>query len=640
MKNWKLRLAALALSFSLAWSAAVPVMAAEISVDAGNGGKTGLVDNLLDVPVIGDLLRLFVGDESVQTAETATSETATGESATAETGQTPEPSATPAPTPEATPVPSATPAPTVTPSPENTVQPTATPVPGGEGQQTPVPTPEVTAAPSATPAPAQAVLTETQWGAVTLYSGTMLRASSREETNFGDLVTDAMVYAVRSSDRYRQDQTLAALPLVAAVNGGRFQGALEAGTTLSSESLQPVLHDGTLALVTVTPAKLQEILNAGLVGMLDSNSERFGNFLQVSGLRFVYQTSNNETTVKQAWLTDPDGGNARELNLNDTSSRIALVLPADLLEFYGLTAASGYSDVLSGAELSLYGAVTELPAHCDAATLAALMARGGSQGRILPVSASNYSAMLLSDLSNANRVANCLVDGKAVQGYTDANGSLILDNLSAGSHTVRMKAGEPAYYVSNITYVGTATGMVVMINIPADCLGAATVTATPAPASPAPASAAPTPSQEQGDTHPDIGPAIAAGTWGQDDNAVSTATPAPAAQAPAVTAAPAKGGSGTKATATPNPIQDPTAGTILGATPVPTLEPTPTPSPTPEPTPDPEEVAKQQQLEQSSSRIPLYVGCGLVVVFVIVVAVLFIRRRMEETKHETYRKRK
>lgn len=639
MKNWKLRLAALALSFSLAWSAAMPVMAAEISVDAGNGAKTGLVDNLLDVPVIGDLLRLFVGDGAVQTAETATSETATEETATAETGQTPEPSATPEPTSEPTPVPSTTPTATVTPPPESTAQPTATPVPGGEAQQTPNPTPETTATPAASPAP-EAVLTETQWGAVTLYSGTLLRASSREETNFGDLVTDAMVYAVRSSDQYRQDQTLAALPLVAVVNGKRFQGALEAGTTLNSENLQTVLNDGTLALVTVTPAKLQEILNAGLVGMLDSNSERFGNFLQVSGLRFVYQTSNNETTVKQAWLTDPDGGNARELNLNDTSSQIALVLPADLLEFYGLTTDSGYADALSGAGLSLYGAVTELPAHCDAATLAALMGRGGSQGRILPASAASYSAMLLSDLSNANRVASCLVDGKAVQGYTDANGSLILDNLSAGSHTVRMKAGEPAYYISNITYVGTATGMVVMITIPSDCLGTAIATATPAPTSPAPASPTPAPSGEQGDTHPDIGPAIAAGTWGQDDSAVSAATPTPATPAPAATAAPAKGSSGTKATATPNPIQDPTEGTILGATPVPTLEPTPTPSPTPEPTPDPEEVAKQQKLEQSSSRIPLYVGCGLVVVFVIVVAVLFIRRRMEETKHETYRKRK
>lgn len=634
MKNWKLRLAALALSVSMALSTGAPVMAAEISVDAGGNEKSGFVENLLEVPVIGEFLRLFVGDEPMQTGETATAETATGETATGETA-TPTPSPTPSPSPSAEPSPTPTAAPTETaaPSETQTPQPTAapseTPDPAGE------PTP--TAAPTATPAPAAAVLTETQWGAVTLYSGTLLRASSREETNFGDLVTDAMVYAVRKSDRYSQD--LASLPLVAVVNGGRFQGTLDVGTPLNRDSLQNVLTDGDLSLVTVTPAKLREILNAGLVGMLDSGSERFGNFLQVSGLRFVYQTSNNETTVKQAWLTDPDGGNARELNLSDTSSRIALVFPTDLLEFYGL--AAGYTDALSGAGLSLYGVLESLPANCDADVLAALLARGGCQGRILPVSAGNYSAMLLSDLANANRVVRCLVDGKEVQGYTDSNGSLILDNLSAGSHTIRLKAGEPAYYISNITYVGTATGMVVMLSIPQDCLGASTASATATPGKDAgnAASATATPSPEQGDTHPDIGPAIAAGTWGQDDSAAPSAAPESPAVTPAPTKAPAKG-SGTVSTATPNPIQDPTSGTILGATPVPTLEPTPSPSPTPEPTPDPEEVAKQQNLEKASSRIPLYVGCGLVIVCVLVVAALFIKRRMEETKHETYRKRK
>lgn len=633
MKNWKLRLAALALSVSMALSTGAPVMAAEISVDAGGNEKTGLVDELLEVPLIGDLLRLFVGDAPMQTGETATGESATDETATAETATpeaavTPSPSATPSESP--VPSPSAEPAATGTPAPAATAAPSVTPTP--------------TAVPTATPAPAQAVLTETQWGAVTLYSGTLLRASSREETNFGDLVADAVLYGVRNDSRYRQDQSLASLPLVAVVNGGRFQGVLEAGTTLNRDSLQNVLTDGTLALVTVTPAKLQEILNAGLVGMLDSGSERFGNFLQVSGLRFVYQTSNNETTVKQAWLTDPDGGNAKELDLTDNSSRIALAIPTDLLTSYVLTAESGYTDALSGTALSLYDTLEKLAGNCDAATLAALLARGGSQGRILPASAQPYSAMLLSDLANANRKVRCLVDGQEVQGYTDANGSLILDNLSPGSHTVRLKAGEPAYYISNITYVGTATGMVVMISIPADCLGESVTPTTAAPDNSGnggtPAAVA-TPAPDQGDTHPDIGPAIAAGTWGQDDSSAASATPAPAAPtaAPSATKAPAKG-SGTTATATPNPIQDPTAGTILGATPVPTLEPTPTPSPTPEPTPDPEELAKQENLAKTSSRIPLYVGCGLVVVCVLVVAALFIRRKMEETKHETYRKRK
>ena len=65
--------------------------------------RTSFVETLLDIPVLGDILRFFSGEEPLSqaaTAETATGETATGESATPETS-TPEtaPTATPAPTP-------------------------------------------------------------------------------------------------------------------------------------------------------------------------------------------------------------------------------------------------------------------------------------------------------------------------------------------------------------------------------------------------------------------------------------------------------------------------------------------------------------------------------------------------------------
>lgn len=84
------------------------------------------------------------------------------------------------------------------------------------------------------------------------------------------------------------------------------------------------------------------------------------------------------------------------------------------------------------------------------------------------------------------------------------------------------------------------------------------------------------------------------------------------------------------------------AGTIIGVTPAPTMTPTPTPSPTPEPTLSPEEQQKVEETAELSSRLPLYVGIGVLVLGAAVVAVVLIRRRMEEAPkpRRTYHSRK
>ena len=64
--------------------------------------RTSFVETLLDIPVLGDILRFFSGEEPLSqaaTAETATGETATGESATPETSTPETATPTPAPTP-------------------------------------------------------------------------------------------------------------------------------------------------------------------------------------------------------------------------------------------------------------------------------------------------------------------------------------------------------------------------------------------------------------------------------------------------------------------------------------------------------------------------------------------------------------
>ena len=65
-------------------------------------------------------------------------------------------------------------------------------------------------------------------------------------------------------------------------------------------------------------------------------------------------------------------------------------------------------------------------------------------------------------------------------------------------------------------------------------------------------------------------------------------------------------------------------------TPAPTVTPTPTPSATPEATLSPEEQQKAEEAQEMSSRLPLYVGIGVLAAGAAVVAFVLIRRRMEE----------
>lgn len=60
------------------------------------------------------------------------------------------------------------------------------------------------------------------------------------------------------------------------------------------------------------------------------------------------------------------------------------------------------------------------------------------------------------------------------------------------------------------------------------------------------------------------------------------------------------------------------------------MTPTPTPSATPEATLSPEEQQKAEEAQEMSSRLPLYVGIGVLAAGAAVVAFVLIRRRMEE----------
>ena len=80
MTNWKLRVASLMLAAAVFCAAPAPILAASDESEKG-----GWFQTLLDVPVLGDLVRFFTGEEKeTDAAEQATHETATQETATPE----------------------------------------------------------------------------------------------------------------------------------------------------------------------------------------------------------------------------------------------------------------------------------------------------------------------------------------------------------------------------------------------------------------------------------------------------------------------------------------------------------------------------------------------------------------------------
>lgn len=612
MKDWKLRMASGLLALGLVCAAPAPAMARTPEHPAG-----GWVSGLMDLPVVGDLLRLLTGGgeeaaagEGASTAETA----ATAETATAESAETAK----------------AAPAEAAAPQ----------PWPQGWMQGAVQPGVELPRADADDPTLPDA-LTATQWAALPVGEDT-LSLTSREETNFGDLTADAAAQAAAAWLWQQGEVTadLRSLPVAAAIPGELLTRSAAAGTALADLGGCLAEGDLSLAMVQITPARLVSVLETGLADREDPTGEGYGLFLQLSGLRMTYTETEGTARVAELALADPEEEAGRALALDDEQTPLLLVLPRACLETFGLTEAEGCPDLLADAGLTLPDALAALPANLGAADTAALLDRTAPAGRVLPADAVDaaFTGVVELGADYAGLQIRLLVDGREVTAVTDAQGRLTLPGLAGGGHTLQMAAGEPAYYLSDRTGVGTgAEGSVpvTVAAVPADCVLGPAATATPAPtaaptASPAPtatpaASASPAPTAA-----PTAAPATVTVTSPEEEPATPAPTAAPT-PVPAATAAPT-------ARPTAAPIFDPTAE-MLQATPDPTLAPTATPAPTAEPTPDPARLEEQEAARKTSSQLPLYIGLGLAAVGAAAVAVVLVRRKLTARSGHTYRRK-
>ena len=106
-----------------------------------------------------------------------------------------------------------------------------------------------------------------------------------EETNLGDLITDAMVWKVRSTGGIEEYYDA---PLVGVTNGGGIRASIEAGDVTKKDINNTVLPFGnTVAVIYVSGAELLEALEASSF----STPEAIGGFPQTSGIEWVLDTT-------------------------------------------------------------------------------------------------------------------------------------------------------------------------------------------------------------------------------------------------------------------------------------------------------------------------------------------------------------
>lgn len=102
------------------------------------------------------------------------------------------------------------------------------------------------------------------------------------ETNLGDLITDAMLWKIRSDATIK----VPAENVVAITNGGGIRATVKAGD-ITKKNINTVLPFGnTLAVVYVTGAELLEALEASTF----CTPESLGGFPQAAGLQFALKT--------------------------------------------------------------------------------------------------------------------------------------------------------------------------------------------------------------------------------------------------------------------------------------------------------------------------------------------------------------
>ncbi|WLR55432.1 5'-nucleotidase C-terminal domain-containing protein [Mesobacillus subterraneus] len=130
-------------------------------------------------------------------------------------------------------------------------------------------------------------------------------AARTGETNLGNLITDGML---------AKAQTINPDTVIALQNGGGIRTSVNAGEITMSKVLEVMPFGNSLAIMQLTGAEIKEALEHSV----KDAPTAFGGFLQVSGMKFTYDSSLPAGQRVQSVEVKEDGVNYVSLDLNKT----------------------------------------------------------------------------------------------------------------------------------------------------------------------------------------------------------------------------------------------------------------------------------------------------------------------------------
>ncbi|CAG7718559.1 unnamed protein product, partial [Allacma fusca] len=155
-----------------------------------------------------------------------------------------------------------------------------------------------------------------------------LNGTSREcrlhECNMGNVVTDAMIYAnLKTPDElYWSDVTMAVM------NGGGIRVSIDEKSRNGSISVEDVLtvlpFRNTIDLIEIKGQHLKEAFEFAVEGYDPAGFHLAGKFLQISGIRVVYD------------ISQPEGSRVRSLQVLCKKCRVPYYVPIEMDEVYKL----------------------------------------------------------------------------------------------------------------------------------------------------------------------------------------------------------------------------------------------------------------------------------------------------------------
>jgi 5'-nucleotidase len=144
--------------------------------------------------------------------------------------------------------------------------------------------PDVKAVSDRIMADVDAVYNEVFASSEVLLNGERDPGNRTEETNLGDLITDAMVWSVVKEGGFEQDEIHA---VVGITNGGGIRATIEAGDVTRKDITRTLPFGNTVAVAYVTGAELREVLEASTF----CTPKAVGGFPQTSGIEWTLDTT-------------------------------------------------------------------------------------------------------------------------------------------------------------------------------------------------------------------------------------------------------------------------------------------------------------------------------------------------------------